>query len=173
MQIIDKNGKILGIINIIDLTVLLFLTSTITGISWLVYTGELFKDHDYKKKIYTDKTIEIEAIIETHSELEAIKKIMHASQKSEFTSLKILNITTEYLPANIIEKKKHFEIIKKNTLNLKATIILKTLKDYYTGIYYYNYHPIQINSTIQILDTKHNNSDKNEINITARIIKIF
>src|SRR3989338_2194702 len=94
MQIIDDKGKVLGIINIIDLTVLLFIISTITGFWWLMHTGELFKDQNPAKKLFMEKDVEI--LFKTRSDLivAAIQDEIIKQQYSEerFKVIKIISI---------------------------------------------------------------------------------
>ena len=74
MDLIDEKGKVLGIINIIDLTILLFLVSVITGFFWLVYTGELFKDHDPVKRRYVYLNVTALLLKQTYSDLQLLEQ---------------------------------------------------------------------------------------------------
>lgn len=157
MKLIDNNGKVFGIINIIDLTALLFIISAITGFLWLVYTGELFGDHDPARKLFIEK--EIEFILKNQQE-QIMPKLEEAMQKT-------INDTSALIRITNITSNKHCEKDLTNTttdiicsydvnLNLK----LKTQIDKSTDEYYFynggdekNYAEIKLNTnkTVNII----------------------
>ncbi len=59
MRIIDEKGRVFGIINIIDLLFFLIVFFLVTGVLWLSYTGDLFRDFDPNKKEYIPKIVDI------------------------------------------------------------------------------------------------------------------
>ena len=59
MPIIDYNGRIFGIVNVIDLAILIFFISLITGFLNLSQSGELYSDHDPAKKFFLEKNVSV------------------------------------------------------------------------------------------------------------------
>lgn len=59
MHVIDDEGRVFGIINIIDLLVFLMVFFLIVGVLWLSYTDDLFRDFDPNKKEYVSKIVDV------------------------------------------------------------------------------------------------------------------
>lgn len=138
MKIIDDEGRIFGIVNVIDLTVILFIISAITGFSWLVYTGELFKDHDPYKRNIVQKEIVISIVNPDTDFIDAVKKEI----------LRTKNITIETKINKItLEKIKTAKRIMNVTIQIPAK---KMDGEYFYYRDLYNPYKIKLNAQIPI-----------------------
>ena len=133
MKIINDKGKVFGIINIIDLTVLLFIISTITGISWLIYTGELFKDHDPAKITFQKKKVELFIDNQTENTIKQLSKIKLPEKISDNIQLDNTKIERTNEQINILTNTKNTSI---NSYNITFWLDLKTQTDFYTKTIY-------------------------------------
>ncbi|GEM_PF-5993183 len=157
MKLIDNNGKVFGIINIIDLTASLFLISAITGFSWLVYTGELFSDHDPARKLFVEKEIELFLTNQQESTVIKLKDTMQKTINDTNALIRVTNITSnKHCKRDLTNNTTDIICIYNVNLNLK----LKTQIDKSTNEYYFynggdekNYKDIklEINKTVNII----------------------
>ena len=159
MKLINENGKVLGIINIIDLTVLLFIISAITGFSWLIYTGELFKNHNPYYKQFIEKDVEVILKNKIPQEILLLKDEMTKLKDSD-SGIKILNVTVSQTKTSLNQG--GIEIIT-NSYDAILLVRLKTHFDKYKNLYYYHSSPIEIGQTFEM--------ETGLYNITATIIK--
>ena len=171
-NIIDENGKVFGIINIIDLTVLLFVVSAITGFAWLMYTEELFRDHNPANKLFIEKNVEIILKNQSNTTITLLRGEMRRTGDDKTALLRIIN-TTFKKELRVISANNNTKSVELYTviLNLK----LKTQVDkstnisyFYVGVdngKYYEDIMLQPNKTFQLITGK--------INVTGRIIKIY
>ncbi len=96
MQLIDEKGKVLGIINIVDLTVLLFILSTVTGFWWLLQTGNLlkdFSDFNPKKEVFFDVKTEVILTKRTPADVALLKSEIERLKETKNIPVRIFNIT--------------------------------------------------------------------------------
>lgn len=153
-KIIDDKGKVFGVINIIDLTVILFLISTISGFAWLIYTGELFKDHNPAKKLFVDKYIEVMFNAQPNSTILLLQNEINKQENSE-ARLKIINITSV---KNSIEKTGAIEVTNNNLFEIIISVRVKAYFDKRQNVYYYKGTPLKPseNLSLEITDTFNN-----------------
>lgn len=167
MQLIDEKGKVFGIINIIDLTILLFLTSTITGFGWLYYTGDLFRDLDPARKLYAEKDAELLLENQSRSILRVIEREIGTLNNNQTLSLRLLAITT----TPHIEKKGPVEITRNETYDIILRATVPTISDLNTAIPYYN-HPTKgyiplVNGTLLTITIAHFDLNATIISMTV------
>lgn len=140
MQLIDDKGRVLGIINIVDLTVLLFLISTVSGFAWLDYTGILFEDFsDFnpKKEVFFDKQIEVILMEQPIPEVTLLKQEINRLNDTKDIPLRILRITSiKQRLATADYESVHIER-RKNYYDITLLLAVRTKFDALEKVHYY------------------------------------
>lgn len=154
IKIIDDKGKVFGIINIIDLTVILFLISTTAGFAWLIYTGELFKDHNPAKKLFVEKDVDVLLIAQPNSTIQILRDARNNQINSE-ERITLINVTSI---KKSVKRTGAIDILNNNLFDIIISVRVKSYFDRRQNVYYYKGTPLKPteNLSLEIIDTFNN-----------------
>jgi len=149
MQLIDEKGRVFGVVNIVDLTVLLFIVSATTGFWWLLQTGNLLKDFSEfnpKKEFFFDAKTEVVLTKQTTVDITLLESEIERLKNTEHIPIRILKITKIEPSLNTLGS-----ITVQGKL-LDATLLLSVRAkfDPLEKVYYYNGMPLMPGKDIPI-----------------------
>ena len=157
MHFIDTKGRVFGIINILDLIVLLFFVSTVTGFFWLLNRGDFSRDFDPFKREYTEKEVEVgmqgisfatlTLIQLEHERIERTierKEAVRPEHKDTFP-LRILNITS------LKSYRDEMRVSTEDALyDISLVLRLKANYDPFKGVFFYHGIPLLKGSALML-----------------------
>jgi len=149
LQILDNNGRLFGIINIIDLTFLLFVLSAVLGGIWIFERGDLYKDFNPYEREYEEKKVVLVLKNQTDFSIYDLIKYLRVSEEME-NDMKVSkqgNLTLVHkdtLPFKILDVTNVTRAAQDHRLyNVVLSAKLKANFDICQGIYFYKGQPLE------------------------------